>query len=658
PRKSTSAKTTHLHAAMGASEARVLRTLRAVLLALHVATVHTVREGHIPAAAHLQQHPEEPKNTDRLQCLREDNLDLVGKLDADERYILREVIPTSDDTSGDLYVFCEQIQVHSLNARVHLKRVGEDEFEFKLTGNKRRQGRPEQVASGEASFMIRGFEILTTSKLISWAAYLTANADQLRKGQSGKIFFNLSGRLRARKVKGHWETELVSTRVGFWKLQLPRQKVIDFALNNWNLEKRILDELYGVIKEALPVNFLAVLTYLPLQGYNNPRGAMPGEFRDQRRGPQEQEDLDIKVTLHVDAKMKEPNGKLSVKTLFQFKMQVDPVPLLDVLVQHFDVKEMAMEAVRKLLNSQDVIESWALGSPEQFLETLRQYRFVLSDAVRQLVTKEGASIEDLIPFLLEAAEQRANDILVSGLAPLVKAHKAGEHGLLNNFSANLLSTASWRGATRLLEASLEPGEATLFRVPKHDHLVLEMNRSLLENLGLRGRLPVPVKDTASELTIEGVTFDSRTLRVRRGHVTNWRHPENENGDRSWEVESLELANMLLQLPQAAVRRFNATLDRIRVIFQDELVQVKGLDDGLQVKKLKPRQPPLTALARLRSGAPERADGQVPVRWQRTIEHVEMELRLGGKPNPWGQVAGGAGVCVEADGLLRAETAGA
>lgn len=26
------------------------------------------------------------------------------------------------------------------------------------------------------------------------------------------------------------------------------------------------------------------------------------------------------VTLHVDAKMKEPNGKLSVKTLFQFKM--------------------------------------------------------------------------------------------------------------------------------------------------------------------------------------------------------------------------------------------------------------------------------------------------------------------------------------------------
>eukprot|EP00913_Durusdinium_trenchii_P029242 g27410.t1 len=530
----------------------------------------------------------EPKNTDRLQCLREDNLDLVGKLDADERYILREVIPTSDDTSGDLYVFCEQIQVHSLNARVHLKRVGEDEFEFKLTGNKRRQGRPEQLSPPRPE-------------------------------------------------------ELVSTRVGFWKLQLPRQKVIDFALNNWNLEKRILDELYGVIKEALPVNFLAVLTYLPLQGYNNPRGAMPGEFRDQRRGGlgarrewAEQEDLDIKVTLHVDAKMKEPNGKLSVKTLFQFKMQVDPVPLLDVLVQHFDVKEMAMEA--------DVIESWALGSPEQFLETLRQYRFVLSDAVRQLVTKEGASIEesgdgrasvwllelllpcqDLIPFLLEAAEQRANDILVSGLAPLVKAHKAGEHGLLNNFSANLLSTASWRGATRLLEASLEPGEATLFRVPKHDHLVLEMNRSLLENLGLRGRLPVPVKDTASELTIEGVTFDSRTLRVRRGHVTNWRHPENENGDRSWEVESLELANMLLQLPQAAVRRFNATLDRIRVIFQDELVQVKGLDDGLQVKKLKPRQPLLTALARLRSGAPERADGQVPVRWQRTIEHVEMEL---------------------------------
>lgn len=28
-------------------------------------------------------------------------------------------------TGGDLYVFCEQIQVHSLNARVHLKRVGE-----------------------------------------------------------------------------------------------------------------------------------------------------------------------------------------------------------------------------------------------------------------------------------------------------------------------------------------------------------------------------------------------------------------------------------------------------------------------------------------------------------------------------------------------------
>lgn len=51
---------------MGASEARVLRTLRAVLLALHVATVHTVREGHIPAAAHLQQHPEDGEHENQM----------------------------------------------------------------------------------------------------------------------------------------------------------------------------------------------------------------------------------------------------------------------------------------------------------------------------------------------------------------------------------------------------------------------------------------------------------------------------------------------------------------------------------------------------------------------------------------------------------------
>lgn len=44
---------------------------------------------------------------------------------------------------------------------------------------------------------------------------------------------------------------------------------------------RILDELYGVIKEALPVNFLAVLTYLPLQGYNNPRGSQSADTEDQ-----------------------------------------------------------------------------------------------------------------------------------------------------------------------------------------------------------------------------------------------------------------------------------------------------------------------------------------------------------------------------------------
>ena len=64
--------------------------------------------------------PEEvPKDEDRLECLRQDNLDLVGDAEFASRYILRQVIGVNDDdTESDVYLFADKFRISRVQAGV------------------------------------------------------------------------------------------------------------------------------------------------------------------------------------------------------------------------------------------------------------------------------------------------------------------------------------------------------------------------------------------------------------------------------------------------------------------------------------------------------------------------------------------------------------
>lgn len=164
------------------------------------------------------QEDPEPVNLDRITCLREDNLDLVGAADAADRYFLRKVVGTSnEETHGDIYIFGEQLQIKSLEAKVSFHRADADSFEFELSGDRTTGKHGEYSGLGIAEVWISGFEVMTKNKLVNWATAMATNRDVLREGQDGTLYFSLSGKVRAKNVKGVWTAELVSKEVKYFK---------------------------------------------------------------------------------------------------------------------------------------------------------------------------------------------------------------------------------------------------------------------------------------------------------------------------------------------------------------------------------------------------------------------------------------------------------
>ena len=75
------------------------------------------------------------KNDDRVQCMRQDNLDIAGGDEANHRYILREVYsPSPANPQSDIYFLCEEFKITRINAELSIRRVQRNEFEFELKG--------------------------------------------------------------------------------------------------------------------------------------------------------------------------------------------------------------------------------------------------------------------------------------------------------------------------------------------------------------------------------------------------------------------------------------------------------------------------------------------------------------------------------------------
>ena len=149
-----------------------------VLLALLLPWIVSSIRGRLD----LADPPEEvPKNEDRLQCLRQDNLDLVGTRDFDERFVVRMVLGVHEqDTDSDVYLFAEKFRFSRVHAELKLTRTGADALEFELVGD---DSIGQNTGLGQADLWLSGFQVVTESTIINWASSLAANRDALAKGQ-------------------------------------------------------------------------------------------------------------------------------------------------------------------------------------------------------------------------------------------------------------------------------------------------------------------------------------------------------------------------------------------------------------------------------------------------------------------------------------------
>lgn len=547
------------------------------------------------------------RNNDRAQCMRQDNLDIAGGDEAHHRYILREVYsPSPANPQSDIYFLCEEFKITSINAELAIRRVQRNEFEFYLSGSVPAETPGRGIKMGVAHFMMKGFELVTGMKIADWAADFAANRDVLRKGQRGVMSFALSGRVRAVILKGVWEAELVrgSEKVDHFDLTIHRQWVIDKVLRSWGkLKELIVNELFELLKSAIPINLLASLHYLPF----NPEL------------PRKQQDFHIEANLILQGGT-DANGTLDLQAPGHVRMYARPAALLDVLMRNFNVEEMARDAVISFFQDPETREAFK-ESRETFVENLHQYRFCVSESLLKLVT-EAEHLDELMPLLLNEAEERATDLLLKVLDPLVKAHAAGTSGIFQKLKVQFRASGGWnRGVNNgLFEGRLMPGLVDGLSA-KHPGVVVRMNRSLLEALGLREHLLEPMANAEScIIEMNGFEFDINSLHLESGLVQNCRRSMDNKSAIAWEVRIAEFSNALLRLPAVFRRTFKASSARLGVeLNPDGRVHFTAHKDGLRFiqKERSAKPPPVPSKKR-----PEESsllDGALPVNFQRPAE---------------------------------------
>lgn len=520
----------------------------------------------VPASSDLDDAVTE--NTDRVQCLRQDNLDLVG---ADERgqplqYILRQAIApdvsaigmSSDNTENDVHIFVRELLIRHLEANLDLKRVGETDFEFTLTGN---NAYKDTTGVGKADIWLSGFSLETQSKLITWATYLAANKEVLRQGQDGTLHFSLSGRVRATMGKdGAWEVDLVDTDIELFKFEFSSQQILETALNKWGgLDELLLQGIFSIVKSSFSPSVLASMRFIPMQqGMKN-----------------EDQDLWLSISLALTGSMERPNQELNLDTSLSVVAHVRPAKLIQVFTEQFNITELAEAKVESFLSDPAVQKAWENNRPG-FVGTLKQYRFLAGDLLD--VVQNVTELSMLRPRLLKAAAD-LGDCVTRALQPFVRAYAQGKLGYTEEFQIMLEGNTGWDNAFKngSLWASLRPSRmihGAAWRrdfhaaSAKEDMQLGSTGRAvnfawipldLLDVLGLGGLLTAPTRGKVTGLKIEKASLDFSELNISSVALWNflkWIGPRSEGDDaltpvapqELMEITNAELADISLRLP--------------------------------------------------------------------------------------------------------------
>jgi len=577
-----------------------------VLLALLLPWIVSSIRGRLD----LADPPEEvPKNEDRLQCLRQDNLDLVGTRDFDERFVVRMVLGVHEqDTDSDVYLFAEKFRFSRVHAELKLTRTGADALEFELVGD---DSIGQNTGLGQADLWLSGFQVVTESTIINWASSLAANRDALAKGQNGTVHFDLAGKIHAKKKKGSWVAELFQTKVRYFSFSFENQQILDFALNRFGgIDQLLLDNLFKLVETAVPINLLASMQFLPL--------------RDGR--PPELQDLWLSGRMKLSGQMTEVNGDLALESSFDLTAHTVPARLLDVLIHNFDVEHLAEELVGAFLADPKVAKALQTGG-KNLIENLREYRFVVSDQLKSLTEKE-VNLESLRPVLLEQARKITSDLLVQFLQPFLKAHAEGKSDYFRGFNVQLGGGLHWdssaeNGLPRVqlhprklkLQAGLDDDENPLYSFA-------EAPLELADALALLELLPkLPVEGEMAEVEFKAFEYDSNQISLALAAIRNWAQKPDANASANatakWQIIVAEVKDIALRLPQAWALPFALScMGGQMAINHSGTIQLLSRRSGIEVRQTQPLSRPSREGPQRISKVPESADGLVPAEFQR------------------------------------------
>eukprot|EP00929_Paragymnodinium_shiwhaense_P013665 TRINITY_DN121513_c0_g1_i1.p1 TRINITY_DN121513_c0_g1~~TRINITY_DN121513_c0_g1_i1.p1 ORF type:complete len:1769 (-),score=493.06 TRINITY_DN121513_c0_g1_i1:21-5327(-) len=341
---------------------------------------------------------------DRLECLRQDNLDLV--FPSKETYAFRKVFGVNgDDTNRDVYLVADSIKVKKLQAWITVRRIDETDFAFAVGGDET-YGEHEGVASLE--FHVVGLDLRTPSTAIDLLASMVTDRAELLAGKEGSLKFKIFGRGSAvfDEDTSQWEIELTDTRAEPFQFLIENHWLVQKAITDYGgIDKIVIDQLWPMIKQVVPKTMASSFHKLPT------------------------EDLGIEATVKLTGKENWESDLLEITALQTLHFWVNPSKAAKVFDDLTALDRAFIGKVQDLLDWEGLPKVWK-ENRAAVIRTLQTYNLLFDPALVKKV-KNTDDIADVRDDLLEAAKGSMDwmKTAVKPMLDLVASHKNVFHEL-------------------------------------------------------------------------------------------------------------------------------------------------------------------------------------------------------------------------------------
>lgn len=565
-----------------ASTRQVVVLISALLGAWSAYRAGAVRTGNLELnALTVVGGADEVENKDRLDCIRQDDLDLV--IPDETTKVVRMVIGVGSTTGSDVYISAEQVWIKSITAKLTLTRTFGNSFALELAGDAV-PGPNSGLAV--ADVWISGVQLFSKSSWVDWGASLATDRQKLAEGQEGSLRFKLSG-----KGSAVWNEEL-----GLWRIQLAdkvtqpfaftfkNQMILQKALNDYGgLDTIIMNALWAAVENALPTTLVASFNYL-----------QPTEFA-------------ANIVARITGGMPSPQLPLALNMATTGTFDLEPMRLLQVLAEDLDPSEIAERRLRQLLGKTN-LEELIKNSRPMLEATLERYG-IGAEILDQKLDAEGLRVK-----MIEAAIRRV-DGFTNALKPFIAAYKNSQTDAFQGLASSAEVVAGWDRSKNngLLTAAICAPEAT-----KKQRTVVEMPRAFMTAVGLSDALPTPPAGSSALVRSTGFSLENGQVRLERVTMQDFRVGSGKGADRKIFKLGGAVRDVSLSVPPSWNPGFAVTaLETSLALTPDGRLTVVSGGRGLELRQVENTAGAAPLIPRIsRSGSATDLAGPVPKGLQR------------------------------------------